>query len=74
MVMLRPKDATGMANSVDPDQTAPCWNSQIWFRTVYSDQTVQIFRIITALRIYNVIRHTVTSSDNMIHHVSFCVS
>ena len=43
-------DADGMANSVDPDQTAP-WHSSrsslIWVYTVYSDLSVHTYRNIT---------------------------
>ena len=42
-VML-PKDADGMANSVDPYQTAP---SLIWIYIVYSGISVRKLRIIT---------------------------
>ena len=34
---MHPKDADGMAYSVDPDQTAPFWNSLIRVCTVCSD-------------------------------------
>ena len=36
------KDPVGMANSVEPDQTAP-WSSLIWVCTVCSDLSVPIF-------------------------------
>ena len=39
-----PKDADGMANSVDPDQTT--WSSLIWVYTVCLDLPVQKLRII----------------------------
>ena len=42
--VTRPKDADGMANSVDPDQTAPR-SSLIWICTVCSDLSVSILRI-----------------------------
>ena len=41
-----PNDADGMANSVDPDQTAPR-SSLIWVCTVYPDISVRKLRIIT---------------------------
>ena len=44
---MGPKDADGMANSADPDQTAPR-SSLIWVCTVCPDLSVQKFRIITA--------------------------
>ena len=37
MIDMRPKDADGMANSVDPDQRS----NLIWFYTVYIDLPVQ---------------------------------
>ena len=40
-----PKDAEGIANSVDPDQTAPL----IWVCTVCPDLSVRKLRIITVL-------------------------
>ena len=42
---MHPKDAAGIANSVDPDQTAP-----IWVCTVCPDLSVRKFRIITYLK------------------------
>ena len=41
---MRPNDADGMANSVDPDQTA-----LIWVFTVCSDLSVRKFRNITVI-------------------------
>ena len=43
------KDANGIANSVDPDQTAPTRSSLIWVCTVCPDQSVQKLRIITVV-------------------------
>ena len=40
---MHPKDAAGIANSVDPDQTAP---SLIWVCTVCPYLSVRKFRII----------------------------
>ena len=53
--VMSPNDADGMANSADPDQTAPMVNSVdpdqtaplIWVCTVCSDLSVRKFRIIT---------------------------
>ena len=45
--IMHPKDADRMTNSVDSDQTAPCWSSLIWVYTVYSDLYVPIFGIFT---------------------------
>ena len=42
---MSPNDADRMANSVDPDQTAPV--GLIWVCTVRSDLSVQKLRIIT---------------------------
>ena len=44
--MLHPKDADGMANSVDPDQSAAV-GAVIWVYTVFTDLSIRIFRIIT---------------------------
>ena len=44
--VMRPKGADGMANSVDPDQTAP---SLIWVYTVCPDLSVRKLRNITIL-------------------------
>ena len=44
---MSPNDAEGMANSVDPDQTAPL----IWVCTVCSDLSVRKLRIITVYTI-----------------------
>ena len=41
--VMSPNDADGMANSVDPDQTAP----QIWVSTVCPGISVRKLRIIT---------------------------
>ena len=49
---MRLKDADGMANSVDPDQTAPR-SSLIWVYTVCLDLPVRKLRIITVI-VYNV--------------------
>ena len=38
---INPKDVDGVANSVDPDQTAPFRGSLIWVCTVCSDLSVQ---------------------------------
>ena len=46
---MLPKDANEMANSVDPDQTAPLGSSLIWVCTVCSDLSVPIFRFVTVL-------------------------
>ena len=37
-----PEEADRMANSVDPDQTAP-WSSLIWACTVLPDLSVPVF-------------------------------
>ena len=47
--VFRQKDANGIANSVDPDQTAPTRSSLIWVCTVCPDQSVRKLRIITVL-------------------------
>ena len=44
-----PNDADGMANSVDPDQTAPSRSSLIWVCTVCPCLSVRKLRIITVL-------------------------
>ena len=44
---MHPKDAAGIANSVDLDQTA--WSSLIWVCTVCPDLSVIKLRIITVL-------------------------
>ena len=44
--VMHPKDAGGIANSVDPDQTAPR-SSLIWVFTVCPDLSVQKLRKIT---------------------------
>ena len=46
---MYPKDADGIANSVDPDQTAPFRSSLIWVCTVSSDLPVPIFRILMVI-------------------------
>ena len=46
---MPPKDVERMANSVDPDQTAPQESSLIRIYTVCSDIHVPIFRIITVI-------------------------
>ena len=43
---MNPKDAEGMANSADPDQTAPFRGSLIWVCTVCSDLPVPILGIL----------------------------
>ena len=43
---MHPKDAEGIANSVDPDQTAP-YESLIWVCTVCPDLSVRKLRNIT---------------------------
>ena len=45
--VMHPKNAQGIANSVDPDQTAP---SLIWVCTVCPDLSVQKLRKITVYR------------------------
>ena len=45
--VMSPNDADGMANSVDPDQTAPV--SLIWSCTVCLDISVRKLRIITVM-------------------------
>ena len=45
---MSPNNADGMANSVDPDQTAPL-GSLIWVCTVCSDLSVRKLRIITVV-------------------------
>ena len=46
-----------MANSLDPDQTAPCRSSLIWVYAVCPDLSVQIFTII-------MVRHLPISTDD----------
>ena len=53
---MHPKDAEGIANSVDPDQTAP---SLIWVCTVCPDLSVRKLRKIS----------TVSANDNL-HPIS----
>ena len=43
---MHPKDAEGIANSVDPDQTAPR-SSLIWVCTICPDLSARKLRIIT---------------------------
>ena len=43
---MHPKDADRMANSVDPDQTAPFRSSLVLVCTVCSDLSVPILRIL----------------------------
>ena len=52
--VISPKDADGMANSVNPDHTAPRVDLDqtaplIWVYTVYPDLSVQTFGIITVV-------------------------
>ena len=42
---MRPEDADGAANSIDPDQTAP-WSGLIRVYTVCSDLSVPILRVL----------------------------
>ena len=46
--MMQPKDAFGMANSVDLDQAAPLRSSLILGCTVCSDLSVPILRIFSS--------------------------
>ena len=46
---MHPKDAEGIANSVDPDQTAPSRSSLIWVCTVCPDPPVRKLRKITVI-------------------------
>ena len=48
---MAPKDADGMTNTVDPDQTPPASfrGSLIWVYTVYPDPSIRKLRIITVL-------------------------
>ena len=48
--VMHPKDAEGIANSVDPDQTAPR-SSLIWVCTVCPDLSVRKLRNITVVKI-----------------------
>ena len=43
---MQPNDAGRIANTVDPDQTAPFRSSLIWVCTVCSDLSVAKFRIL----------------------------
>ena len=47
-IVMSPNDADGMANSEDPDQTAP--RSLIWVCTVCPGISVRKLRIITVIR------------------------
>ena len=49
---MRPKDTDGMANSVGPDQTAPCRSSLIWAYTGCLDLHVPKFRNFTVFFTY----------------------
>ena len=47
---MHPKDAHGMANSVDPDQTASSeavWSWSALFAETYLSQYIEFFNIIT---------------------------
>ena len=48
---MHPKDADEMANSVDPDQTAPLGSSLIWVCTVCLDLCLPILRTFTVMKV-----------------------
>ena len=37
---MHPKDAAGIANSVDPDQTAPLWSGSALFAQAYLSENL----------------------------------
>ena len=49
---MHAKDAEGIANSVDPDQTAPVGGSLIWVCTVCPDLSIRKVRIITVVQVF----------------------
>ena len=46
---MSPNDADGMANSADPDQTAPRRSSLIWVCTVFPGMSVRKVKNITVM-------------------------
>ena len=42
--VMSPNDADGMANSVDPDQTAPLWSGSALFAQVYLSENLGSLR------------------------------
>ena len=45
--VMSPNDADGMANSVDPDQTAPLWSGSALFAQVYLSKNLGSLRYLT---------------------------
>ena len=41
---MHPKDATGIANSVDPDQIAPVWSGSALFAQAYLSENLESLR------------------------------
>ena len=66
------KDAGGMPNSVDSDQTAPFGSSQIWVCTVCSNISVPNYRILTV--IYNDGIDILTYFDSLIYSIFLAVN
>ena len=64
--LMHPRDAAGMANSVDPDQNAPHRSSLIWGCTVCSDVFIPILRIFSVVRCSN-FRMVSAVLENNIH-------
>ena len=58
---MHPKDADGMANSVDPDQTASSeavWSWSALFAETYLSQYIEFVRYITKCFSLHVIKNT----------------
>ena len=65
---MSPNDADGVANSVDPDQTAP--SSLIWVCTVCPRISVRKLRIIT---ITEITAGDAINKETRISHVGLCL-
>ena len=53
---MSPNDADGMANSVDPDQTAPLgavWSGSALFAKAYLSENLGLLRVTTMVGWYN---------------------
>ena len=49
---MRPKDAEEIANSVDPDQTAPLWSGSALFAQAYLSENLGSLRYISSVNVY----------------------
>ena len=75
IAFMHPKDADGMANSVDPDQTASSeavWSWSALFAETYLSQYIEFVRYVAIFDIHHFYRHCLITSAHGWYDITWC--